>query len=281
MGIIHGHSTYMKYLVFSEHFGPCLPPGGAGTPSVYRGHLMQLHGRCQKRKTKSLSTGAREGKEIKTKTGVKKRKKGYDDHTQIRPCFAAAWMSRACKAAGPPGAGSLVFCAAVSWLLMWVSPGTTQLISKEESRGTTGNHSEILGCRACSEPILFVFLTLGKRSVSYRGWFGPGRTGYGDFIMNFRLWFYQRTNNSPGKQHFITGGYRWEGVTVSTLFFRKCKPKKERGLILRPQNAWLKSNWGVLPQALSMPTGDCSGQQRSRRFQRTAAADSVTSWITI
>lgn len=101
-----------------------------------------------------------------------------------------------------------------------------------------------------------MFLTLGKRSVSYRGWFWPGRTGYGDFIMNFRLWFYQRTNNSPEKQHFITGGYRWEGVTVSTLFFRKCKPKKERGLILRPQNAWLKSNWGVLPQPLSMPTGD-------------------------
>lgn len=42
---------------------------------MYKGHLMQNHGRCQKRKTKSPSTGARKGKEVKTKTGVKKRKK--------------------------------------------------------------------------------------------------------------------------------------------------------------------------------------------------------------
>lgn len=211
-GIIY--STYVRYLVLSEHLAHVFHQGEQGHHPCTKDTWCKTMGGTKRGRQSPQAQGQERAKRLKPKLEWRRGRR----HKMAKPkldlfrCWA--W-----KAVEAPDAGSLVFSAAVSWLLMWVSSGTTQLISKEESRVTTGNHSEILGCRVPKPFILFVFLTLRKRSVSYRVWFGPGRSGYGDFIMNFRLWFYQRTNDSPEKQHSIT-------VKAFTLLSRKFKPKK-------------------------------------------------------
>jgi hypothetical protein len=64
--------------------------------------------------TKFLNIGAREGKGFKSKLGGRRGRR----HKMAKAKLDLVLLPRAWEAAEPPDAGSLVFYAAVSWLLM-------------------------------------------------------------------------------------------------------------------------------------------------------------------